>query len=94
MAYMMVKHSVKDYGAWKTVFDGDAKRRSAAGSRGSQLFRDAKDPNSISILMEFGTEEQARKLAVDPAMKEAMERAGVVGQPEITYLDLIQRKDN
>jgi uncharacterized protein (DUF1330 family) len=94
MTYLNVRHNVKNFGTWKTAFESDAGRRRAEGSKSAQLFHDSEHPNSVSVLMEFETADKARKFANDPALKEAMERAGVLGNPEITYLDLVQRLDN
>lgn len=89
MAHVIVKHTVEDFGKWKPVFDGDEGRRSSAGCRGAQIFRDAGNPNALTVVMEFGSHDQAHAFASDPALAETMGRAGVIGRPEVSFLDLV-----
>ncbi len=43
MAYLPVRHKVKDYSMWKTVFDEHAATRKASGSNGGR--RNTDNPN-------------------------------------------------
>jgi len=45
MAYLLVRHKVKDYSKWKTVFDEHAATRKASGSKGGRPFRNADNPD-------------------------------------------------
>ncbi len=94
MAYIMVRHNVKDLASWKTAFEGDAGRRRTGGSKSAQVFHDSEHPNTVVGLLEFDTADRARKFANDPALKGLMEKAGVLGDPEITYLDFVERSAN
>ena len=42
MPYVLVRHKIEDYAKWKPVFDEDATARRASGSKGGQLFRNAR----------------------------------------------------
>lgn len=90
MAYLLVRHTVEDYAKWKPVFDQHSGPRKTAGSKGGQLFRSADNPNAITILWEWDSLEHARAFTQSPELREAMQRAGVVGMPEISYLDSVQ----
>jgi hypothetical protein len=82
MVYINVRHTCSDYAAWRSVFDGDDARRRAAGATGvNQIFRDADDPNTINLILEWDNAEKARKFLDDPALRETMQKAGVVGAP-------------
>ncbi|MGZ9221655.1 MAG: putative quinol monooxygenase [Anaerolineales bacterium] len=84
MVYINVRHTVADYEKWRPFFDGDDARRSAAGASGvNQVYRDADDPNTITIVMEWDNAENARKFLDDPALREVMQQAGVVGMPAV-----------
>jgi hypothetical protein len=84
MVYINVRHTVTDYAAWRSVFDGDEARRHAGGATGvNQIFRDADDPNTINIILEWDNAENAHKFLNDPALREVMQKAGVVGAPAI-----------
>lgn len=85
MAYVMVKHSVKDYATWKPIFEANSGQRKVAGSKGTIVLRGVKNPNEITVLNEWDTVENARKFVESPDMKAAMDKAGVLGTPEISF---------
>ena len=91
MAYMLVRHSVKDYEAWKSVFDsaGDLRRRN--GEKSYQILRQENGSNKLVTLFEWDSLDNARKYAASPELKEAMQRAGVTGKPEILFLEEADR---
>lgn len=92
MAHMIVKHTVQDFGKWKPLFDGDQSRRSQAGCKAEQIYRDAENPNALTVVMEFGSRDQAQAFANDPALAEVMGKAGVIGRPEVSFLELVERR--
>lgn len=84
MVYINVRHTCADYAAWRTTFDGDEARRRAAGATGkNQIYRDADDPNTVNLILEWDNAENARKFLDDPALREVMQKAGVVGMPAV-----------
>ena len=87
MAYMFVKHSVKDYDAWKAVFDSVSDLRRRNGEKSYQILRQDNGSDSLVSLFEWDTLDNAQKYASSPELKEAMERAGVIGKPEILFLE-------
>jgi len=84
---IMVQHTVRDYDAWKRVFDEHEAVRTKHGATGHQLYRGADDPNAVTIVNHFPSREQAEAFATDPSLREAMERGGVVGEPRITWAE-------
>ena len=87
MAYMLVSHSVKDYDAWKSVFDSVSDLRKSSGEKSYQILRQENGSNSLVALFEWDSLDNARKYATSPELKEAMQRAGVTGPPEISFLE-------
>ena len=84
MVHLNVRHTVADYEKWRTIFDEDEARRRAAGSTGvNQVYRDLDDPNTITVFMEWDNVENARKFMEDPALREVMQKAGVIGMPAV-----------
>jgi hypothetical protein len=83
MSYVIVKHTVADYARWKPIFDADGANREIGGSKGGQLFRSADDPNEVVILFEWDLE-KARQYSQG-------EEAGVLGPPEISFLEEIEQ---
>lgn len=90
MAYLFIRHEVEDYDEWKPVFDDHAETRAEHGSLGGHLFRTADDPNDLAILFEWDSVEHARDFAESGDLREAMERAGVSGEPDLTFLEKLE----
>jgi len=86
MAKLLVHHKVQDYSAWRTIFDEDEQRRKEYGSTGFQILKSASDPNDLTVIMDYPSVEAAKSFATSEALKEKMKNAGVVSQPEITFL--------
>ena len=87
MAYMFVRHSVKDFDAWKSVFDSFSDLRKRSGELSYQILRQDNGSSSIFALFEWDNLDNARKYAASPELKAGMERAGVTGKPEIFFLE-------
>ena len=83
---VMVTHEVKDYATWRKGFDADASNRKKAGFKVSGVYADVKNPNLVSIVGEFPSAEAAEGFAQSPKLKEVMEKAGVIGKPEVKIL--------
>jgi quinol monooxygenase YgiN len=84
---MLIQHKVKDFAEWKKVFDSAFGLRSSSGELSAQVFRDASDPNSITIINKWDSLENAQKFAHSPELKAAMEKAGVAGAPSVYFLN-------
>ena len=89
MAHLLVRNKVQDYAAWKAVFDEHDGMRRANGGGNYQLFRSANDPNDITILAEWDSIENAQRFAASTDLREAMMKAGVVGQPDVVFLNKV-----
>ena len=86
MAKLLVHHKVQDYSAWRKIFDDDDQRRKEYGSTGFQILQSASDPNDITVIMDWPSVDAARAFATSDALKEKMKNAGVISQPEMTFL--------
>ena len=84
---MLVQHQVKDYAAWKKVYDSVKDLRTSNGELSDKIYRDADDPNKLTVVFEWDSLENAKKYASSPELKAAMERAGVEGKPSIYFLN-------
>lgn len=88
MINLSVRHTVADYAKWRAVFDAGESMRRAGGSTGVfQIYRDLENPNQITVMAEWDNAENARKMASDPALKEAMAEGGVTSAPEVHFLN-------
>lgn len=93
MAYVLFVTKVEDYAKWKPIFDEDSPNRKAGGSQGGQLFRNAHDPNEVVILFEWDSLHKALQFSQSPVLQEKMRQSGVLGQPEIYFLDKVEDID-
>jgi hypothetical protein len=87
MAYMLTRHSVKDFEAWKSVFDSKRDLRKRYGEKSYQILRQDGSPNDVVALFAWDSLENARKFAGSAELKESMAEAGVIGKPDITFLE-------
>jgi hypothetical protein len=88
---LLVQHRVREFDTWKPVFDRDGSIiRSRHGATRHSLYRSLDDPNDVVVSIEFPAEERARSFVADPALPEEMERAGVQGQPTITFCEEVE----
>ena len=87
MGAMIVRHSVRDYGAWRPVFDAHEAARTAAGLTNGRVFRSAEDPNDLLLLFEMADRRRAEEFAASDDLRTTMQRAGVLGPPEIRYAE-------
>lgn len=84
MTYINVRHTVTDYAKWRPIYDADETRRRSAGSTGiNQIYRDTIDPNIVTLIMEWDNTVNAQKFMNDPKLAEVMQKAGVIGKPEL-----------
>ncbi len=85
MEYVLIIHAVKDYPAWKQIFDQAAGIRKAAGEQSYQVLRYQSDANKIVHFSKWQSLEQARGFFESLELVEIRLRAGVEA-PEFIYL--------
>jgi heme-degrading monooxygenase HmoA len=87
MVHILVRHKVSDYNRWKEAFDSHLSLRKRSGETGFRLFHNTEDPHDIFLLLDWQTAEEARKFINSDELRNAMQEAGVVGAPEVQYLE-------
>jgi len=87
MVHVMVRHQVSDYNHWKEVFDAHLTARRHAGEADFRLFQNVDNPREIVLLSDWTSLEEARRFMTSDDLKQAMQRAGVVGSPDVQYLE-------
>jgi hypothetical protein len=76
-----VRHSVTDYGKWKTVYDTFTP--TSEGAKFARVNRSVDDPNTVTVVAGFETLELAKAFLANPSLKAKMTEAGVLGTPRI-----------
>lgn len=89
MIQVLVRHNVEDYNTWRPVYDGHQAFRKETGSLGARVLRDANDPSNVVVISEWPDMKAAQAFATSPSLHEAMGRAGIVGKPDVYFLEQI-----
>lgn len=87
MISVIVRLTVKDQATWKKTFEEAGEFRKKFGSKGVHAFATAGNPNEITIVGHYENAEKAREMFQSDGFREATQRAGVVGMPELTFVD-------
>ena len=90
MAWIHVRHRVEDYPKWKEGFDSTADFKRSLGWKGYRIFAIEGDNTNVLVIEEFDTEEQAREFLSSDYLREAMGRAGVIGEPDIQVVEVLE----
>jgi len=91
MPYVLVGIKVEDYAKWKSVFDEYGPARKSNGSKGAQIFLNADEPNEVVILVEFENLDKPREFFRTKGLRGQMQRAGILGPPDIRFLQEADR---
>ncbi len=87
MTLAIIHHKVRDFAAWKSVFDDHKSVQVAAGMTNGRVFQGAENPNEVTILFDVADIARAKEFASSAELKTAMEGAGVVSAPSFHYLE-------
>lgn len=87
LAGLILRHEVKDFDAWKRGFDAHVGARTAAGILGHAVNRSQKVPNTVVVYLQAETLDVLRAFAGNPDLGRAMEAAGVISAPELTFVN-------
>ncbi len=90
MVYLMAQVNVADFAKWKAVFEGLAGFRKQSGSIGATVFHTEDNPNRVIVLTEWRNVADARKFGGSDELKQAWQRAGVTGKPEVLFLGEVE----
>ena len=87
MPHLAVRHKVQEFTAWKAVFDRFAPERRAGGEISYQIYHLDDDHNEIALLFEWDTIANAKAFVASDTLRNAMQSAGVIGEPIILFLN-------
>jgi quinol monooxygenase YgiN len=87
MAMLVVLHRVRDYRAWRQVYDEFEPVQKAGGVIAESVYQAKDDPNNVLVLHSFDTMAAAEAFVAKPELRDAMQKAGVEGAPRIEYFE-------
>jgi quinol monooxygenase YgiN len=79
----VIQHRVKDYDAWRKAYDGFADVQKAGGVTHESVHRAKDDPNDLLVIHGFANVADAEEFLAGAELRDAMQKAGVEGQPQI-----------
>ena len=88
MIVMAIQHQVRDYDAWKTVFDQFPPK--VGGALFHRVNRGVEDPNKVIVVAGFPSGDAAQAFATNPDLPGKMKDAGVVGPPRIEMYEEVE----
>ena len=83
MSSIIIRHRVADFDVWKAAFDEHSTVRRDYGLVDTGLLRDEDDANMVTIQFDTDDSARAREFLASDSLRETMEGAGVVSQPEV-----------
>ena len=84
-AYTIATHPVKDFSAWKSLFDRFESVRKDGGERSAVVLQHADDPNMVTVINTWDTIDTAQAFFSQEELKAAMEEAGVAAPPTFVF---------
>ena len=93
MSVLLANYRVRDFDAFKTVFDDFEAVRSAYGVTGYQVLRDVDDPTKVVVMIAFPSTGAARDFTSEPRRRDALARAGVVASSDAILEQIDRRPD-
>ena len=88
---LIVKHKVKDFDAWKKVFDDDKQARMDAGLTDRVLGYTVGDNHNVAIVFAVSDEKKAKAFMNSKELKDKMQAGGVEGAPTSWFFRIAER---
>lgn len=84
--YVLVRHKVRDFSAWKPGYDAHLPKRKEAGLTELHVLRGAQDANEVLILFKVADLAKAMEFVESADLRATMQKVGVVDKPDIHFL--------
>jgi heme-degrading monooxygenase HmoA len=87
MVYLLVRHTIEDYGRWHEGFDRHLAARQAGGATNeAYVMRNVDDAQEIIVLLGWHDLVSVRAFTKSVSLQTALKQMGVVGLPEMIVL--------
>lgn len=85
-----VMHAVESWQEWKKHYDADKDSRQEMGMETLGIFVSPEDQNYVTVFIKTPNHEKAKEFSNSAELKETMEKAGVLEEPRMLYMDIIR----
>ena len=89
LAGIIVKHAVEDYSKWRVQYDEFDDYRKKNGIVGHAVNQELDKPNQVIVYHQAETVDTLRTFVDSTELKECMKKAGVVGPPDIQFVNVV-----
>jgi quinol monooxygenase YgiN len=93
LSAIIATHAVEDYDRWRAVYDELADFRKQKGIVGDAVNQELDDPNQVIVYHQANDMDSLRAFVDSAELEEAMLRAGVIGQPDIQFVRVVDFAD-
>lgn len=90
-ARVMIKHKVKDWDAWKKVFDSDKEARMSAGLSDRMVGYSVDDNHMVSLIFVVNDAAKAKAFMNDKRLADKMKEGGVEGPPSVFFYHVVEK---
>ena len=87
MSTIVVRHTVKDFDAWKPYYEEHAAARESYGIKDDGVYRNAADSRNVVLVFQVDDYNRAREFFDSDDLRETMQKAGVVTAPTVWVVD-------
>src|SRR5262245_45639387 len=92
MNIVIIRHKVANFSRWIVGYEGHDSARRANGLSNELIARGLnRDSNMVIVGMRAADMLKAKEFASSEDVKEVMQKAGVIGTPEVDYLEMVWR---
>jgi hypothetical protein len=85
--FVLIRHNVRDFKAWKVGFDNHRAKRAEAGLTDKQLLRSSDNGDEVVLLFEARDLDRAKAFISSAELRETMQTFGVVDKPDVYFLN-------
>ena len=94
MAYILVRHKVRDFKKFRKVFFDNFRKVKNNGSQGGFIFRNKVNKNEVFILVKWNSLRNFQKFAKSPKIpKDPQKRATVIGKIDEWFFEDAEKFD-
>ena len=83
----IVQHDVQDFATWKQGFDAHHAARGAAGVTHHTIGQLEGKPNTVVLVADWTSRAAFEAMFQNPEFMKVMKEAGVIGEPQVTFVD-------
>ena len=87
MVYAVFIGKVQDYDKWQPTLVEDTPILKDNGAKNVRVLRGSDDPNRIIVIMEWENMKKVKDLVKSEFLRERFKAGGVIGKPDIYFVD-------